>query len=105
MTDGPIDIKMPGGARVVSVGNQRGVPALWAEVDIDVARGGVYAKEPYIVTRRFYIVPTGGDVPAECLIALPGYEWGTGYRGTILFAEGALVFHVYETGDVQGAAA
>lgn len=72
-------LRMPKGAKVLTVQNQRGNPVLWAMVD-DTA--------PF-ETRTFATYGTG--------ITIPGDEIGQ-YVGTYQSREGEWVFHVFELG-------
>jgi hypothetical protein len=69
------EIKMPGGATVLTLQDQGGVSTLWAEVDPDSPA----------VTRIFEWAGTGHPVPD-----------GGVYVGTALVQGGAYVFHLYE---------
>ena len=71
-TDRPV-IPMPKDARVLCLQTQQGEPQLWARVD------------PAAPTedRRFYVVGTGWDVPAEAAT----------YVGT--WQQGPFVFHLF----------
>lgn len=69
-------IRMPRGARVLSVHVQGGRPFVWAEVDPDA----------FPVHHRFQLRGTGHP--------LRGSEGR--FIGTFLVREGALVFHLYE---------
>lgn len=70
---------LPRGARVISVGVQRGRICLWAVVD---------PKEP-LERRDFHIFGTGFTMPAH--IAENGY-----FIGTVMMDGDTYVFHVFE---------
>lgn len=67
-------IKMPFGARVLTVQMQDDQPCVWAEVDDDAM----------LVERRFVIVGTGTEKPRDALR----------YLGT--WQQSGFVFHLYE---------
>lgn len=70
---------MPAGARIVHVGQQHGVPTVWALVDPAAPR----------VARRVEVVGTG-------------YKFAAGeYVGTVLMPNG-LVWHVVDLGEGGG---
>jgi len=69
-------VDMLAGAKILHVGVQRGAICIWAEVDTS-------AK---FVERRFGVYGTGHTMPTE-----PGK-----YIGTVMLADGDLVFHIYE---------
>lgn len=69
-----IEIVMPQGAFPLAVQDQKGQPCLWALVD---------PATEYTVTRVFYIVGTGMDVPDEA----------ERYVGT--WQSGPFVFHLF----------
>ena len=75
--DDVIHIEMPRGAKVLSVGNQNGKLAIWAEVDTDYS----HRTE----TRRFRVAGTGHPLNETCR-----------FIGTVQFESGSLVFHIYE---------
>ncbi len=74
-------IRMPKGAQVLSVQVQDGQPMVWALVDAQ--------EKP--VRRKFWVVGTGWTVNPDGL--------GT-FVGTIQLAGGALVFHIFDGGEV-----
>lgn len=76
--DDVLVIDMPAGAVVLSVANQREHLAVYAEVC-----PGQRTTTPH----RFRIAGTGHPIDME-----PGQR----FIGTVLFADGDLVFHVYE---------
>lgn len=69
-------VLMPKGAQVLHVDNQDGALCVWALVDPHAPK----------VARGFVVVGTGHPVPA----------FRGRFLGTVLFAGGALVFHVWE---------
>jgi hypothetical protein len=79
------EVRMPRGAELLCVGTQAGtdgVVMLWARVGIDAAR-----SQPLAV-RRIRIAGTG-------------HPDATGdYVGTVQLHGGALVFHVFDLGEV-----
>lgn len=75
------DIRMPAGARVICVGVQDGHPFIWARVD---------SKAP-TVERRFRLASTGHDLAMG-----PGAP----YLGTVMLHGGALVFHLFDLGEI-----
>jgi len=72
-------IEMPRFACIMAVDSQRDVVCLWAEVNPD---------EPLTIERRFAIRATGQDFDKDL---------GGQYQGTCQAADGALVWHVFET--------
>lgn len=73
--DVEVEIEMPIGATVLSVGEQFGGPVLWAQVDSDAP----------MEQRTFRMIGTGHEFD------------GTGkFLGTIQMMSGALVVHVFE---------
>lgn len=80
-------VEMPAGARLLSVAFQGDDLCVWAEVDPDAPK----------VQRRFTVVGTGHDLPSA-----PGEFVGTAHTDGIagIFGFGALVFHVYDQGEV-----
>lgn len=77
---GEFTVTMPKGAKVLSCHNQRETPYMWAVADPD---------EP-VERRRFYLAGTGTGHPLEYN---PDY---LRFIGTALFAEGTLVYHLFE---------
>lgn len=77
LNDTPL-IKMPPGARILSVGAQGEVITLWAEVD-------PYEGPP--ILRKFHIRGTGHPVP----------EGEVTFIGTVLMSP--FVWHVYDGGE------
>jgi hypothetical protein len=73
------DVSMPRGAEILSAGVQAGVICLWAIVEEK------YPPE----RRRIVIHGTGHDLSSEAALGQ--------FLGTCLLAEGALVFHVFES--------
>lgn len=79
-------VRLPRGARILCVQNQRETPCLWAVVTVDVE------SKPPNEFRTFLILGTGhpqDKIPAD------------NYIGTFQLDEGTLVFHVFE--DLSGA--
>ena len=81
----PIDdlatIDMPSGARLLTVAVQGGSPVLYALVDPSAAK----------VARRLRVAGTGHPIlPDDAGI----------YVGTVLLHGGALVFHIFDIGEV-----
>ena len=74
-----VELEMPKGAEILRIDVQREVLCMWALVQTDAPK----------VTRRFRIYGTGHDVD----------ERGV-FRGTFFHRNGALVFHVFETGEI-----
>lgn len=74
----PQVVKMPYGARLLKVDNQRGACVVWAEVHLENDEEN----------RIFYIAYTGSDVPLH-----------SRYVGT--FQDGGYVFHVYDSTQHQ----
>jgi hypothetical protein len=70
-------LQIPGGAKMLTVQVQHGMPQLWALVD---------EKAP-LITRTIATYGTGNPLP-------DGYPGE--YVGTYQFGGGALVFHVFE---------
>jgi hypothetical protein len=68
-------IPMPDGAKVLCVQVQRGIPVMWARVDVPAP----------MEARRFRLIGTGN----------PADETGR-YVGTFQTHGGALVFHLFE---------
>lgn len=69
-------VKMPVGAKILTIQSQRNQPMIWAEVDPNAE----------YEDRKFLIMNTGGEVP----------HGGFGYIATFQVNDGGLVFHVYE---------
>lgn len=69
-------VKMPNGARILTVQVQHDVPCLWALVD----------PEKTLVNRRIRIWATGQPILEDFGV----------YLGTIQLRDGSLVFHVCE---------
>ncbi len=79
--DDIVDIKMPIGARLLTIQVQHGEPKLWALVDPD---------RP-VVTRRFRIADTGHPVE----------DWeATAYVGSFQLYSGNFVRHVFDLGEL-----
>lgn len=76
IADPETPVVMPEGAEVLHVGEQRGSVCIWALVDPAAPK----------VERRFVVAPTGGIVP----------PYRGRFLGSVLYAGGALVFHVWE---------
>ena len=72
---GERSVRMPSGSKVVTVDEQYGQVTVWAEVT-----PGLPEEQ-----RRFYLVPTGGDVPL-----------GFTHAATVFFEQKTLVVHIYE---------
>jgi hypothetical protein len=70
---------MPRGAKLLSVGEQRGAMVLWAAVD----------PKAETVIRKVQVIGTGW----------PNQEIPPIFVGTVLLAAGALVFHVFDLGE------
>ena len=81
LSDEPHDVptvRLPLGAKILSVGNQNERLRLWALVD---------EAETETVEHKFKVIPTGGEASgAESLTFL----------GTVSFHRGAFIFHVFE---------
>jgi hypothetical protein len=82
-----VDVEMPQGAMLLAAGTQNprdpSVIQVWAMID---------DTEP-TVAHRFLIAGTGHD--------LSGPEWPNArYLGTVLASNGALVWHVFDAGEV-----
>lgn len=73
---------MPRGARILSVGNQRESLCVWALVDTDKPKTG----------RGFRVVGTGHPIENAERFA---------FLGTVQFRDGALVFHVFDMGEID----
>jgi hypothetical protein len=69
------ELALPKGTKVLHVHSQKDSICFWAEV---------CPHEKYTEIRRFWVVPTGKEVP----------EYGV-YIGTVHMYAGAYVFHVY----------
>jgi hypothetical protein len=74
-------VEMPEGAQILTVQNQGEWLILWAKVNPD-ARA---------VKRRIWVVGTGHPMPDV---------FGLAYIGTVQQADGALVWHVFDGGQV-----
>lgn len=74
--------KMPQGAQILTAAEQRGDICVWALVDPTAP----------LVERAFTVVGTGKD--ADHLTDAAQYV------GTVLLVHGALVFHVFDLGEV-----
>ncbi len=70
---------MPVGAEILTVQIQRGDICLWAKVDPDAE----------LEDRQFVVYGTGHTIKAG----------NDSYIGTVQMAHGALVWHVFETGE------
>ena len=73
-------IQMPQGAMILSVQTQRGYPRMWALVNPAAEMGG----------RKINIHGTGHDVTE-----------GGAFIGTYQLSGGALVFHVFDAGEIH----
>lgn len=73
-----LEIEMPEGAEVLTVQTQRGVPCIWAIVDLE---------EP-VEKREFAIFPTG--LPLD----IGREEWR--YVGSFQMENETLIFHLFE---------
>lgn len=71
-----ITLEIPKGAHILSVHVQDGSVCMWAKVD----------PTADTESRKFMVVGTGDDIPAESTI----------FIGTVLMHDAALVFHVFE---------
>lgn len=69
-------VKMPAGAKILTIQTQRNHPMIWAEVD----------PNSEYESRKFLIMNTGGEIP----------DGEFKYIATFQVDEGSLVFHVYE---------
>jgi hypothetical protein len=76
--DDDFELDLPVGARLLCVDTQRGVPNLWALVDMDPGLGSE--------TRRFRLAGTGHPLDDRPL----------DYVGTFQLHRGSLVFHLFE---------
>lgn len=76
IADPETPVRMPEGAEVLHVAEQRGQVCLWALVEPTARQ----------VDRRFVIAGTGHPLPAH----------RGRFVGTVLISGGALVFHVWE---------
>ena len=74
---GRVPIKMPKGAKILSLHTQRDAPCIWVEVD---------TEEPAIKIHHFRVYGTGHGLPDN-----PGT-----HIGTFLVEKDNFVFHVYE---------
>jgi len=74
--DDNIEIEMPMGAEILTVGIQHGIPCLWALVDTEKDK----------IKRKFELYGTGHPVS----------ERHKKYIGTFQTREGYLVFHLFE---------
>lgn len=74
-------VKMREGAKILSVGVQKGEVMVWVEESLDAE----------YVHRHIYGVVTGQGLPA--------FERKT-YIGTVLLAEDTFVFHLYDAGEL-----
>lgn len=84
MISDEVEVLMPRSARILHVAQQPlavGDLQVWAHID---------KREPMVV-RKLRIYGTGHDMPGE-----PGR-----FIGTVLFNGGALVWHVYDAGEVR----
>lgn len=81
----PPEIEMPLNAEILSVANQKDRLCIWAQVD---------PNETEKEMRKFLVVGTGHDMKVDdrCL-------W---FIGTVQFAEGNLVLHVFEMEEFSG---
>lgn len=75
------DVEMPQGAKILSVQTQGEVVCLWALVD----------KQREIVRRKIRILGTGHEHEES---------YTSGYIGTTQQANGALVWHVFDEGEM-----
>ncbi len=75
-------VRVPLGALVLSVAEQAGRLCLWAVVDAD---------EKETEERVIFVVGTGNPLPED---------FGA-FVGTVVTADGALVWHVFEAGDCE----
>jgi hypothetical protein len=72
------DLAIPDGGQILTVAEQHGQVTMWVRVN----------RDAYVLPRTFYVVGTGTDIP----------DAPTVYRGTVITAQGSLVFHVFEGG-------
>lgn len=73
-------VKMPKGAELLAVHEQKGKIQLWALIDTDMPE----------VVRHFKVFGTGHPIENAQFLD---------FVGTVIFAKGSLVFHVFE-GDL-----
>lgn len=78
--DNPI-IEMPSRAQVLCVQSQNSIPNIWALVDPSMP----------LVSHKFRVAGTGHDIAETDARA---------YVGTFQVGDGALVFHVFDCGEV-----
>jgi hypothetical protein len=71
-------VKLPCGAKILTVQAQGNRPMIWAEVDPDAVMDE---------TRLFLILNTDAEIPEDKKLS---------YIGTVQFHNGNLVFHIYE---------
>jgi hypothetical protein len=80
-------LQIPGGAKLLTVQVQHGLPQLWALVD---------EKAP-LINRTIATYGTGNPIPDLPVLSVGLPEGYPGeYVGTYQFGGGALVFHVFE---------
>lgn len=75
------EIKMPVGARILSIHEQNNEAYIWATVD----------KDAQLESRVFYFFTTGGDLPN-----MPEPEGRLDFIGTVHLFNGSYVCHVFE---------
>jgi hypothetical protein len=73
-------VKMPTGAKIISIQPQYGIPCIWAEVDTEIE----------LTERSVYIIGTGHPMPP----ILDVCDFVGTYQITVTM-DGSLVFHVY----------
>jgi hypothetical protein len=84
-----VTLRMPRGARVLSIQVQCGQPCLWVMVATNSASNRSQTlgdPRADLVEREFYVAGTGHPLPEKC----------GAYLGTFQLSGGALVFHVFE---------
>ncbi len=80
--NGLIEIYLPTGAHVLSVGNQKDQLCVWAKVNTN-------SVDQELV--KFMLVGTGIEIREDC---------PTRFLGTVLLHDGDLVIHVFTQSDV-----
>ena len=78
-----VEFNMPVGAKVISIGNQKETLCLWAVVGTPVKKREL---------RRFRVAGTGHPLDV-------GFPVGR-FLGTAQFADGQLVFHVFDAANI-----
>lgn len=77
---GDYKVRMPRGARILTIKFQVGHPQMWLTVDTD---------EP-LEDRTFFLVETGEEIPKDIFTV-------SDYIGTLPFSGGSYVLHLFET--------